>query len=123
MWAAGVTSSRVARGRRSEEAVAGWLRSSGWARAERTPAGLPGADVRGTPGLSFEVKARTGLDLPGWLRQAGSAGRTGAGELPVLVVRSNGQGEATVGQWAAVLTLADLTRLLVAAGYLEVQGE
>jgi hypothetical protein len=79
--------------------------------AERVPASLPGKDVLHTPGWALEVKARRGLDLPGWLKQA-HARAVLEGEVPVLVVRPDGFGPERIGQWAAVVTLETLVELM-----------
>jgi hypothetical protein len=107
-----MASSRVRRGRESEEAVAAYLRENGWPDARRRPASLSGADIENTPDLSFEVKARRELDLPGWLRQAWNHGG-----LPIVVSRPDGYGPQTVSQWPAILPLRVLVQLLMEAGY------
>jgi hypothetical protein len=112
-----VANSRVTRGRQSEALVAEYLRSHGWPDAERIAASLPGADIRNTGDVSIEVKARRGLDLPGWLKQ--TASREG---LPVLVVRPDGYGEARMDMWAMVIPFGEGVELLRKAGY-ECAGE
>lgn len=107
-----MTSSRVTRGRQTEALVADYLRSHGFPDAERMAASLPGADIRNTGEVSIEVKARRGLDLPGWLKQAGS--REG---VPVLIVRPDGYGEAKIEKWAMIIPLGEGTELLRKAGY------
>lgn len=94
---------RVQRGRQSEELVAARFRDVLQLECERRPASLPGSDVMGIPGMDIEVKARRGLDLPGWLRQ--QAKRLEPCQSGLLVVRPDGAGPATVGSWAAVMTL------------------
>ena len=89
-----------------------YLRANGWPHAKPVGAGSPGADVTGTPGLAFEVKARAGFEPAEWLRQA--AGRVG---LPVVVLRLNGQGIADPAVYFAGLRLGDLVTVLGAAGY------
>lgn len=108
------TSTRKRRGRDSERVVAEHLRTRGFPYAEAVGAGTPGADITGTPTLAVEVKARRGLDLPAWLRQAT---RNAGTRVPVLVVRADGQGPTTVGQWAAVLPLDVLLDVLADAGH------
>ena len=107
-------SSRKARGRETERIVADYLRPRGWPYVEPVGAGRPGADLTGTPSLAVEVKARRALDLGAWLRQAARNADT---RLPILVVRGDGQGPATVHEWAAILTLEHLTDLLREAGH------
>ncbi|HET7386887.1 MAG TPA: hypothetical protein VFJ19_09530 [Nocardioidaceae bacterium] len=108
------SSTRRRRGADTQRHVAGYLRTHGWRFAEPVGAGSPGADITGVPGLAVEVKARRGLDLPGWLRQAA---RNAAGRVPLLVVRPDGFGPATVDDWPVTLRLADAVELLHAAGY------
>ena len=107
-----MSSSRVQRGRQSEAIVAAHLRKHGWPDAERTPASLPGKDILNTGDIAFEVKARRGLDLPGWLRQAVS--RKG---FPVLVIRPDGSGEKNLEAWAMVIPFGLGVELLRKAGY------
>jgi hypothetical protein len=107
-----VTSPRVARGRKSEEIVATYLAEHGWPSAQRVAASLKGADVTGTPGLAIEVKSRTRLELGEWMRQARK--REG---VPLLVVRLNGMGPATIEDWPLVIPFGTGVRLLREAGY------
>ncbi|MGH8878472.1 MAG: hypothetical protein ACRD0P_14195, partial [Stackebrandtia sp.] len=106
---------RKRRGRASEHAVAAVMRADGWPYAEAVGSGRRGADVTGTPGLSVEVKARRGLNLGTWLRQA--TRQANGGEVPILVVRLDGQGPATIDEWPATVPFAVLRRLLRLAGY------
>lgn len=106
--------SRKHRGYRTQAVLAAWFRDHGWPFAESTGAGRSGSDITGMPGLSVEAKARTGFSPLAWLRQARAEARHG---LPLVVFRCNGQGEASVGEWGALLTLEDLTQLLRDAGY------
>lgn len=113
----GSVTARKVRGRRSEKVVAERLRVL-YPYAHAVNSSAPGPDILETPGMAVEVKARRGLDLVGWLRQA----RRNAGRhLPVLVVRGDGQGEATVDDWAVVLRLADFIDLAGHAGHGEQQ--
>ncbi len=104
--------SRHERGRRTESVLASWLRDRGWPYAEPTGAARSGVDITGTPGLAIEVKARRDFSPLGWVRQA----RTRPG-LPLVVLRCDGQGEATVGEWLVLLRLEDAVPLLRCAGY------
>jgi len=92
---------RARRGRDSERLVAEHLRARGIAGASAVDAYTPGADVT-APGLAIEVKARRGLDLGAWMKQAHRQGR---GAYPLLVVRLAGQGPADVGAWIACTPL------------------
>ncbi|MGZ6788366.1 MAG: hypothetical protein ACXVGN_00225 [Mycobacteriaceae bacterium] len=99
---------------RSQKVVAEWFAARGWRYAESTGAGRSGSDVTGMPGLSIEVKARSGFEPLAWLRQAHSEARAG---LPFVVFRCNGQGEASVGEWGVLTDLETMTGLLREAGY------
>lgn len=70
---------------------------------------IKGADLLNTEPFSFEVKARNGLDLMAWMRQA--RGNTAAGSIPTLIVRMNGQGPQNIGEWFAVTRQQDFKRL------------
>ena len=107
-----MTNSRVVRGRQSEQVIADYLAEHGFPHAERVPASYKGADILGTPGLAIEVKSRYGLDLGAWMKQA--AKREG---LPLLVVRLNGQGPASIGDWPLVMSFGQGVELLRSAGY------
>ena len=109
-----MSQSRKHRGYKSQDLAAQWFAKNGWPYAMSTGAGRPGIDVTGVPGLAVEVKARRGFNLTGFLKQATSERRHG---LPFVVVRPDGFGPTRIGEWAMILTLADGTALLRAAGY------
>jgi len=100
------------RGAATQSAVAGYLREHGWPYAEDAGAGRGGVDILGTPGLSWEVKARADFSPLAWLREAAS--RRG---VPMCVHRPKGMGPVTVGQWPVTMRLEDLVILLRQAGY------
>ena len=110
-----MSQSRKHRGYATQRIVADYLVEQGWQHALPVGAGRDGSDVTGIDGLDIEIKARTNLDLPALMRQLSERRKeTGLG---VGVLRLNGQGEKSVEQFVAVLTLADLTYLLKASGY------
>lgn len=84
--------------------------------AESAGAGRPGRDVLGVPGIAVEVKARRGLDVPAWLRQAvKEAERTD--DLPILIWRPDGMGPQTVDLWPMTMPFGIGRKLLKEAGY------
>ena len=90
--------------------------------AEPTGAGRQGRDILSTPGVWFELKARTKLNPKGDLRQthAGVEKESAPGvqdDLPILVTRLNGQGPESVGEWVAFMRVDTLIELLNEAGY------
>jgi hypothetical protein len=95
---------RRERGRDSELRLAEWLQGHGYPDATANAPGRPGPDLLHTPGLCIEVKARAGLDLPAWLRQAHRQAETYGG-TPLLIVRGGNQGPADIGAWAAIQRL------------------
>ena len=110
-----MSQSRKHRGYATQRIVADYLVEQGWQHALPVGAGRDGSDVTGIEGLDIEIKARTNLDLPALMRQLSERKKeTGLG---VGVLRLNGQGEKSVEQFVAVLTLADLVYLLKASGY------
>jgi len=106
--------SRKHRGYATQRIVAEYLQREGWEHALPVGAGREGSDITGIKGLDIEIKARTGLDLAGLMRQLNERKASGLG---VGVLRLNGQGEKSVEQFVAVLTLSDLVYLLKASGY------
>jgi hypothetical protein len=103
---------RKRRGAKTQSLVAAAWREDGWPFCEDTGAGRNGRDLLGTPGLSVEVKARRDFGPLAWMRQA--AKHDG---LPVVVMRPDGAGPATIDDWPAFVRHADLRRLLRLAGY------
>lgn len=108
------TQSRKHRGYRTQRVLADWLRQI-FPHAEPTGAGRQGRDILSTPGVWFEVKARTGFDPLSALKQMEKENDTG--DLEVAVLRMNGQGEKSVKDWVVVMRLDTLGQLLVEANY------
>jgi hypothetical protein len=106
-----MSQNRKYRGFRTERVVADYLRR--WWEGASVGRGS-GRDILNVP-FDCEVKARTGLDVVGTLRQIET--RTAeSGLLGFACFRLNGQGE-TAEQYVAMLRLGDLVELLRAAGY------
>jgi hypothetical protein len=99
--------SRKARGRRTEAVLVDRLKTL-FPNAMQVNSAASGADILNTPGLAIEVKARRGLDLPAWMRQAAKNAKPG--EMPVLMTRLNGQGEESVEDWPVILRFGDFLR-------------
>jgi hypothetical protein len=107
--------SRRVRGRETEKLVAKHLVANGFITAHVTSSSAPGSDILGIEGLDIEVKARAGFDPKSALEQLRR--RSKEVGLGVAVMRLNGQGEAAVGEFVAVLRFDDLIYLLKASGY------
>jgi hypothetical protein len=106
-----MSQSRKHRGFRTERVVAEYLRRT-WEGAVVGRGN--GRDILNVP-FDCEVKARTGLDVSGTLRQIET--RTAkSGLLGFACFRLNGQGEKAE-DYVAMLRLGDLVELLEAAGY------
>jgi hypothetical protein len=106
-----MSQSRKHRGFRTERVVAEYLRR--WWEGASVGRGS-GRDILNVP-FDCEVKARTGLDVKGTLRQIESR-TTESGLLGFATFRLNGQGEHAE-EYVAMLRLGDLVELLLAAGY------
>ena len=61
----------------------------------------------GMPAFAIEVKSRRDLNLPAWLKQAGS--RPG---LPMVIHRPDGFGYEKLGLWPVTFRLDDITPVL-----------
>lgn len=107
--------SRKHRGYRSQKVVANYLVEHGFPFAESTGAGRPGTDITGTVGIDWEVKARKDFSPSTVIKQLKD--RSDGKDLPVAVLRLNGQGEVNIGEWVTILRLEDFVKLLRAAGY------
>ena len=106
---------RKHRGYKSQDILAGYLVSTGlFPYALSAGAGRTGSDVTGTPGIDWEVKARTGFNPTAALKQLKDRDE---GKLGIAVLRLNGQGEKNVKDWACVMRLEDVINLLIKAGY------
>lgn len=105
-------SSRKARASETQRIVAAYFAEHGWPYCTDQGAGRQGSDLLGVPGLAVEIKARRGLDLPAWLRQA-----TREKGLPIVVHRPDGFGPASIELWPATMPLGEFVRLLRQAGY------
>ena len=106
-----MSQSRKHRGFRTERVVQQYLQR--WWEGAAVGRGS-GRDILNVP-FDCEVKARTGLDVSGTLRQIET--RTAkSGLLGFACFRLNGQGEKAA-DYVAMLRLGDLVELLVAAGY------
>ena len=88
--------------------MADYLRENGYPYAESAGAGRSGSDVTGVP-FDVEVKARRGFDPKAALSQLS---RRVESSLGFAVLRLNGQGKESIGDWVAVLRFEDLVKLL-----------
>lgn len=105
--------SRKYRGYESQRIVAEYVRDL-WPLAEPTGAGRQGKDILAVPGVAIEVKAQANISIPAFIKQC----KTNAGgELPVLILRLNGQGPASIDDWPVVMTMKDWLRLMSEAGH------
>lgn len=84
--------------------------------AEPTGAGRQGKDILSTPGVYFELKARAGFNPTEALKQT-VAPALEAGDLPIIIMRMNGQGPKNVGKWVALTEVDIMLQLLKEAGY------
>jgi hypothetical protein len=105
------TRTRKVRGSRTQALVAEHYQRL-WPAARTNPNALAGRDVLEVP-LSIEVKGRRAFSPLEWIRQARKAERPGEDEFPAhVVMRPDGLGEASVGDWLVIRRLADDTALL-----------
>ena len=107
--------SRKHRGYRSQKVLALYLADNGFPFAESTGAGRSGSDITGCVGIDWEVKARTGFNPAAVIAQMKE--RNNGKDIQLAVLRLNGQGEKSVGDWVALTRLETLVDLLREAGY------
>lgn len=107
--------SRKHRGYATQRIFADYIRGL-FPFAEPTGAGRQGRDILSTPGIYFELKARAGFKPTEALKQT-VAPALEAGDLPIIIMRMNGQGEKNVGKWAVLTEVDVMLKLLEEAGY------
>lgn len=107
--------SRQRRGAETQNIVAQTFKAAGCPYAESAGAGRNGRDITGIPGIACEVKARKDFSPVAWVRQAVA---TAEGDLPLVVMRPDGMGPASVDEWPVFLRFSDLLELLRAAGHI-----
>jgi hypothetical protein len=106
---------RRRRGRETELIFANYLKDNGWIYAEATSSSAAGTDIKGVIGVDWEMKARADFDPKAAMKQ--QAKRIKEGVIPIAVLRQNGQGEADVENWPAVVPVKIMIQLLKEAGY------
>ena len=82
--------------------------------AEPTGAGRQGKDILSTPGVWFELKARTGFNPLAALKQIEVESES---EHGIAVLRMNGQGEKSIYDWVVCMRVSTMKDLLREAGY------
>ncbi len=102
-----MTNSRKARGANTERLVAERLRTI-WPHCNVQRGNGP--DLVETPGYAVEIKARANLAIPAFIKQA-TANTTG-NAIPLLILRLNGQGPASIDDWPVVMKLSDFEDLV-----------
>lgn len=111
----GLATSRVRRGRKSQDIAADFLREV-FPDAKGIAASLKGKDVLNTPGWAFEIKATKEFKPTAFVDQAeGNA----VMEWAAAVYRPPGYGEAKVEQWVAMMSFWQLKELIAHVQYLE----
>lgn len=108
------TQSRKHRGYRTQKVFAEFIQ---WLfpYAEPTGAGRQGKDILSTPGVHFELKARSGFEPKAAMKQARA--EINESDIPIIILRMNGQGEANIGEWVALTDVDTMLKLLNQAGY------
>lgn len=104
-----MATARVSRGRKSQQIAADYLKPV-FPDAASIAASLPGKDILNTEGWAFEVKARRGFSPAEWLKQAK---KNAVADVPVVIMRPDGYGEAKVADWITFLSLEDFRYMLL----------
>ena len=106
---------RKHRGYRSQKVVADHIRPA-FPHAEPTGAGRQGSDILGTIGIDWEIAARRGFPVLEKMKQLAER-KPDQSIIGIIVLRPDGMGETTVGDWPAIVTLDTMVHLLREAGY------
>lgn len=113
-----MSQSRKYRGYKTERVVAEYL--SQWWSGATVGRGM-GKDIVNIP-VDIEIKSRSQFSPMEWLRQVKKRTEK-TGELSLVCVRMNGQGESSPEEYLAFLTFGDLVQLLLKAGYGDIQQD
>jgi hypothetical protein len=113
-----MSQSRKYRGYKTERVVAEYLTQ--WWSGATVGRGM-GKDIVNIP-VDIEVKSRSQFSPMEWLRQVKKRTEK-TGELSLVCVRMNGQGESSPEEYLAFLTFGDLVQLLLRAGYGDIQKD
>lgn len=107
------------KGTAAETAVVNVLRMNGFPLAERAPlyGAVDGGDITGTIGLAWEVRNRREIALQAWLKDSQSRAAARRADFGILVVKPQGSGYPSAGDWLAGMPLIELCDLLTKAGY------
>lgn len=107
-----------AKGTKAESDVVTYLKEF-WPYAERRA--LQGTkdrgDIAGVPGVVWEVKSGSRLEIPRWLSETRDEVANDNATVGVLVVKPRGIGSTRVGEWWAISQLDSYSRLLQLAGF------
>jgi hypothetical protein len=107
-------------GTKVETAVVRHLQAAGFPHAERRAlrGTFDAGDITGTPGLCWSVKGGTAAEtasdtqIVAWLAEAQTQRVHAGADHAVLVLKRRAHSAARAGCWWAVLTVADLARLI-----------
>lgn len=113
-----MSQSRKYRGFKTERVVADYL--STWWPGASVGRGA-GKDIVNIP-MDIEVKARSTFSPMEWLRQVKKRTEK-TGELSLVCVRMNGQGDSSPEEYLAFMKFGDLVQLLLQAGYGDIKKD
>jgi hypothetical protein len=110
------------KGTAAETALVRFLVGQGFPNAERRALGGGSSgqdlgDITGTPCLAWEVKNHKSYSIPAWLKETAIEKDNSGADFGILVAKPNGVGLSNVGDWWAIMRVADIVDLLRAAGY------
>lgn len=107
------------KGTAAETAVVRYLNGHGFPTAERRAlhGALDQGDVTGIPGVVIEIKNHRKYAFSEWMAETAEETENAKADIGFLVVKPRGVGATRVGEWWAVLAVADVVNLLRAAGY------
>lgn len=99
--------SRKARGMKAQVHAAAFLRPI-YPWVTTVSGAASGRDLKNTPGLAVEVKARRDFEPLAWLKQADR--NSDEDEMPVVIWQPDGYGPATTRMWPYMGYLGDLRK-------------
>lgn len=107
------------KGYAGEAPVVEFLKLFGFYRAYRTRAqgNQDKGDVGGIDKVCLEIKNHGRYSFPAWMKELRAEKKNANAETSAVIIKPIGVGTSRVGEWWALMTLEEYSRLLKKAGY------
>ena len=117
--AQGVSNPNGRKGSSAESAVLEYFKRRGfkWVYRMRQQGAKDRGDIGNIEDVVIEVKAQREYTLATWMKEVAVEKANAEAQIGALVMKPKGIGTINVSQWWVLLTLEDLTKLLIESGF------